>query len=166
MKKVMFVILSVVGMANAQSWSDLGSTGNGLTALTGILAWSPFTSDSVGIQISEPLNISGVDSMYVWNSAISANGTANLVGSLQAGFSSTWSSTTHESLAAVIDTTRAKLETMKYYGVLYPKGAQWAFIRVNPKTGGTGANNFYTGRKDAILNFYVRLFYGKQTTAR
>lgn len=167
MKKVIFVVMAVVGMASAQSWTNLGSTGNGLTGLYAITAWAPFTADSVGIQVSDPLDIAGVDSIHVWSSAISATGTANLVGALQCGFASTFSTTTYDSLGAVIDTTNAKLETMNYFTAIRPNGASRAFVRVNPKSGGTaGASGFYTARKDAILNIYLRLYYGKQTTAR
>jgi len=162
MKKLIVLVVLMFGVINAQTWTKLGSTGGGLSELVGITAWAPFTSDSVGIQISDPLDISGVDSIHVWSSAISSGGTAHLVGAFQAGFSATWASTTHDSLASVIDTTNAKLETMNQFSTIYPKGAQWAFIRVNPKSGGTLANNFYTGRKDAILNFYFRLYYSRQ----
>lgn len=166
MKKVIFVMLAIVGMVNAQSWTDGGSTGNGLTAIRSLVAWTPFANDSVGIQVSNPLDISGVDSIHVWSSAISANGTAHLTGAFRAGFASTFATTTSDSLASVIDTTNSKLETLNYYSVIYPKGAAFAFVYVNPKSGGTGTGNFYTLRKDAILNINFRLYYGKQTTAR
>lgn len=166
MKKVIMLIVAMASFATAQTWTNLGSTGNGLSELRAIQAWAPFTADSVGIKVSDPLDIAGVDSVHVWSSAISSGGTAHLTGAFQAGFSATFAATTSDSLASVIDTTNAKLETLNYFGVIYPKGAQWVHVRVNPNTGGTGANNFYTGRKDAILNFYFRLYYGKQSVSR
>lgn len=158
MKKLFALMLVVVVGVSAQSWTNLGSYGGGAVEIKGLVAWSPFTADSVGIQVSNPLDLSGVDSIHVWSSAISATSTAHLVGGLYCGFSSTFATTTHDSLAPVIDTTNAKLETMNFYSTIKPLGSQFAFVRLNPKSGGTGLGYFYGLRKDAVLNVYLVLY--------
>lgn len=168
MKKVLALILMVAGMSYSQTWTNLGSTAGGRSELWAIQAWAPWAAaaDTGTDFTSDPLNVSGVDSIHVWSSAISSAGTAHCVAAFRGGFSSTYASTTSDSLFAIIDTTNAKLETLNFFATAFPKGAQWAVARVSQSTGGKLLGNFYTGRRDQILNFYLRLYFTPLGTPR
>jgi hypothetical protein len=130
MKKLFVIIFALVGVLGAQTINDAGGFG-GSVAIKTITSWTPFTSDSLAVAVSDPIDITGVDSIHVWSSAISANGTAKLVAGVYGSFSSTFATTTADSQFAAIDTTNAKLETLNYYTTGFPKGSPYAFVRVN-----------------------------------
>jgi len=147
---IFIALMTLPAMALAQA-NRVGPIGGSATQdVYAITNWSAFTTDSVGTFSTTLFNLAGYDSVDVWASGISTNGSAKFTGILQGTFLTSPASTDLISLGTAADTTNIKLETIYYVGRLGTKGALLGRLKVTGVAAGDNIN-----RKDTKVTFYV-----------